>query len=77
MLFPSHVKRTIFCFVYSENHHSSYIYPTLKEEILQPACIAELDSVASPLPVHKDKFCIPFPLEYDNPSDFVEVEINS
>ena len=34
MLFPSHVKRIIFCIVYLENHHSPYIYPTLEEEIL-------------------------------------------
>jgi hypothetical protein len=77
MLFPSHVKRIIFCFVYSENHHLSCIYPTLEEEIFQPACIVDVDSIALPQPVHKDELCFPNPLESDHPSDFVEIEIDS
>jgi hypothetical protein len=77
ILFPSHVKRIIFCFVYSKNHHSPCIYPTLKKEILQLACTTEVSSITLPQHIHKDEFCIPFSLESNNPSDFVDVEIDS
>jgi hypothetical protein len=76
MLFPSHVKRIIFCIVYSKNHHPSCIYPNLEEEILQPY-IVDVDSISSSHLVPKDESCIPIPLEYDHPYDFVEIEIDS
>ena len=76
MLFPLHVKRIIFCFVYSENHHPSCIYPTLEEEILHPYII-DFDSLSLLQPVLKDDSCIPIPLEFDHSSDFVEIEIYS
>jgi hypothetical protein len=66
MLFPSHVKRIIFCFVYSENHHPSCIYPSLEEEILQPACIVDVDSVSLPQPIHKDESVFKFLLNLIN-----------
>jgi hypothetical protein len=46
MLFPSHVKRIIFCFVYSDHHHSSFIYPYLEEEILQPPYVVDVDPIS-------------------------------
>jgi hypothetical protein len=76
ILFPSRVKRIIFCFVYSENHHPSCIYSSLEEEILQP-CIVDVDSVALPQPIHKDDHCISFPLESDQPCDLEKIEIVS
>jgi len=76
MLFPSHVKRIIFCFVYSKNHHPSCIYPSLKEEILQPY-IVDVDSLSSPHPILKDESFIPLPIEYDHSSDFVKIKIDS
>jgi hypothetical protein len=76
ILFPSRVKRIIFCFVYSENHHPSCIYPSLEEEILQP-CIIDVDSVVLPQPIHKDDHCISFPSESDQPCDLEKIEIIS
>jgi hypothetical protein len=43
-LFPSHIKRIILCFVYSDDHHPSFIYPSLEEEDLHTACIVDIDS---------------------------------
>jgi hypothetical protein len=76
MLFPSRIKRIIFCFVYSENHHPYYVYPSLEEEILQPY-IVDVDSISSSQPVSKDESNIPILLESDHPFDFVKIEIDS
>jgi hypothetical protein len=74
MLFPACVKRIIFCFVYSKNHHHSCIYPSLEEQILQPYII-DIDSVVLPQPIHKDDHRISFPLESDQPCDHEKIEI--
>jgi hypothetical protein len=74
--FPSHVKIIILCFVYYEDYHTSFIYPSL-EELLQPACIVDVDSVIFPRPAHKDDHCISFPLESDQPCDLEEIKIVS
>jgi hypothetical protein len=76
ILFPSCVKRIIFCFVYSENHHPSCIYPSLEEEILQP-CIIDVDSIVLPQPIRKDDHRISFPLESNQPCDHEKIEIIS
>jgi hypothetical protein len=76
MLFPSHVKRVIFCFTYSYDHQPTFIYPTLEEKILQPY-VVDVDLISSLHPVPKDEFCIPIHPELDNSSEFVEVEIDS
>jgi hypothetical protein len=76
ILFPSRVKRIIFCFVYSENHHPSCIYSSLEEEIMQ-LCIVYVDSVALPQPIHKDDHCVSFYLESDKPCDLEKIEIVS
>jgi hypothetical protein len=76
MIFPLHVKRIIFCFVYSENHHSSYIYPSL-EGYLQPNYIVDVESVLLPQPVHINEHFISIPLQYDQPCDLEEIEIDS
>jgi hypothetical protein len=65
ILFPSHVKRIILCFVYSDDYQPSFIYPSLEED-LQPACIVDVDSVFLPQLIHKDDHCIQIPLESDN-----------
>ena len=57
VLFPSRVKRINFCFVYSENHYPSCIYPSLEEETQQP-CIVDVDSISLPQPIPKDEICI-------------------
>jgi hypothetical protein len=76
-LFPSHIKRIILCFVYSDDHQPSFIYPSLEEEDLHIACIVDVDSVFSPKPVHKDDLCIQIPLDFDQPCNLTEVETDS
>jgi hypothetical protein len=76
MLFSSRIKRIIFCFVYSENHHPYYVYPSLEEEILQ-SYIVDVDSISPSQPVSKDESNILILLESDHPSDFVKIEIDS
>jgi hypothetical protein len=73
IFFPSHVKRIILCFVYSEDYQPSFIYPCLEED-LQPACIVDVDLVFFPQPVHKNDHCISIPLESDQPCDLEEIE---
>jgi len=76
ILFPSRVKRIIFCFVYSENHYPSCTYSSLEEEILQP-CIADVDSVVLPQPIHRDDQRVSFPSKSEQPCDFEKIEIVS
>jgi hypothetical protein len=77
MLFPSHVKRIIFCFVYSENHHPSCMYPSIEEEYLHTTYIVDVDSVSLPQPIHKDDHCIQIPPEFDQSCNLIEVETDS
>lgn len=78
ILFPSHVKRIILCFVYSEDYHPSFIYPSLEED-LQPACIVDVDSVLLPQLIHKNDQCIQIPSKLDQPckSDLEKIKIDS
>jgi hypothetical protein len=77
MLFPLHVKRIIFCFVYSEDYHPVFIYPSLEEtETPQPYAI-DVDLISSSQLALKNESCIPIPLAFDHFSDFVEIEIDS
>ena len=77
ILFPSRVKRIIFCFVYSENHHPSCIYSSFQEEDMHTAYIVDVDSVPIPYPIHKDDHCIQISLESDQPCNHTEVRIDS
>jgi hypothetical protein len=77
MLFPSHVKRIIFCFVYSDHHHPSFIYPFLEEEILQPPYVVDVDPISLPQPVHKDELCIQISPETDQPYNLEEIKTDS
>jgi hypothetical protein len=77
MLFPLHVKRIIFYFVYSEDYHPVFIYPSLEEiETPQPYAI-DVDLISSSQLALKNESCIPIPLAFDHFSDFVEIEIYS
>jgi hypothetical protein len=76
MLFPLHVKRIIFCFVYSENHYPSCIYPKLEEEILQPY-ILDVDSISSSPSILKNEFCNSIFPDFDKPCDLEEIKIDS
>ena len=77
MLFPSHVKRIIFFFVYLETHHPSCIYLSLEEEDLHTAYIVDVDSVPIPQPAHKDDHFIQISLESDQPCNHTEVRTDS
>jgi hypothetical protein len=74
LLFPSHIKRIILCFVYSDDHQSSFIYPYLEEEDLHTTCIIYVDSVSFPQPIHKDEFYIQIPLESNHSCNLEEIE---
>ena len=45
--FPLHVKRIIFCFVYSNDHKPSGTYPSLEEENLHSSCFIDGDPIPS------------------------------
>jgi hypothetical protein len=45
LLFPSRIKRIILCFVYSDDHQSSFIYPSLEEEDLPSSCVVDVDLI--------------------------------
>jgi hypothetical protein len=75
--FPSHIKRIILCFVYSDDNRPSFIYPSLEEENMPSSCVVDTDLVSSPLPIHKSEICIASPLEIDHPCSPEEVENSS
>ena len=76
MLFPSHVKRIILCFIYSEDYQSSFINPSV-EEYLQPTCIVEGESVYVPQIIYKNEHCTQNPPKSDRPCNFEETKTNS
>ena len=45
--FPLHVKRIIFCFVYSDDHKPSITYPSLEEESPHSSCFIDVDPIPS------------------------------
>jgi hypothetical protein len=65
------------CFVYSDDHKPSFIYPSLEKEDLPSTCVVDVDLVSSPQPIHKDEICIQIPPEFDHPCNLEEVEIDS
>jgi hypothetical protein len=77
MLFPSHVKRIIFCFVYSDDHQPTFVYPSLEEVDLHPPCVVDVNSISLPQPIPKDEFCIQIPSESEHSCNLEEVELVS
>jgi len=75
--FPSHIKRIILCFVYSDDNRPSFIYPSFEEENMPSSCVVDIDLVSSPLSIHKSEIYISSPLEIDHPCSPEEVENNS
>jgi hypothetical protein len=75
--FPSHIKRIILCFVYSDVLKPSFVHPSLDEESIPPSSVVDTDLVPSPLPIHKNEICIASPLEIDHSCSPEEVENNS
>ena len=76
-LFPSHIKRIIFCFVYSDDHQPTFVYPSLEEGNLQRSYVVDVDPISSLQPVHKNEFCIQIPSEFDEPCNLEVVETDS
>ena len=75
ILFPTHVKRIIICFVYSNDYQPSLINPSLEED-LHPACTVNVESVFFPHPIDKDDHCIQFPSKSDQPCNLEEIKID-
>ena len=65
LLFPSHIKRIILCFVYLDDHQPTFVHPSLKEENSQPSYVIDVDHISSPQPAHKDEICIQIISEFD------------
>jgi hypothetical protein len=70
-LFPY---RIILCFVYSDDHQPTFIYPSLQEENLQPPYIVDGDPIYLPQPIHKDEFYIQIPLKSDHSCNLEDIE---
>jgi hypothetical protein len=77
LYFPSHIKRIILCFLYSDDNKPFFIHPSLEEEDMPSSCVVDVDHVPSPHPIHKSEICIASPLEIDHPCSLKEVENNS
>jgi hypothetical protein len=58
LLFPLHVNRIILCFVYSDDHQYPFVYPSLKEEGLQPVCVVDVDYISSPQSIYEYDVCV-------------------
>ena len=76
ILFPSHVKRIILCFIYSEDYQPSFINPSV-EEYLQPTYIIEGESVFVPQLIYKNDLCIQIPSKSDQPCNLEETKTDS
>ena len=67
-----HVKRIIFCFVYSDDHKPLSTYPTLEEENMHSSCVIDVDPIPS-FEIHvQHDIHIPISLEADYSGHLVE-----
>ena len=67
-----HVKRIIFCFVYSDDHKPSGTYSSLEEEIIHSSCFIDVDPIPS-FEIHvQHDIHIPISLEPDYSGHLVE-----
>jgi hypothetical protein len=57
------------CFVYSDEHQPYFIYPSLLEENVHPACVVEVGLETSFLPIEKNEVYISIPPEHTQPRD--------
>jgi hypothetical protein len=74
--FPLHIKRIILCFVYSDDHKPSFVYPSLEEEGIHFACVVDVDHVSSPQPIEKNEVYISIPPEIAHPYSHGNDEID-
>ena len=75
MSFPLQVKRIIFCFIYSNDHKPSSIYPSLEEESIPSSCFIDVDPIPS-FEIHVHDIHIPISLEVDYFGHLVENKAN-
>ena len=73
--FPSHVKRIILCFVYSDDHKHSFVYPSLEEDP-SSSSIVDLDPIFLVEPYEKNDVHIPIFPEHDQPSQLVDSKLD-
>ena len=74
--FPLHVKRIIFCFVYSNDHKPSDTYPSLEEESMHSSYFIDVDPIPS-FEIHvKHDIHIPISLEVDYSGHRVEKKVD-
>ena len=66
LYFPSDIRRIIICFVYSDNHKPSFIYPSLEEEGLHSYWIIYVNHIPSSETHEKDDVHILVYLEPDH-----------
>jgi hypothetical protein len=75
LYFPSHIRRIILCFVYSDDHQPTVVYPSLKEEDLSSSCIIDFDHFPLSKPCEND-VCIQIPPEIDHPYSHVDYKVD-
>src|SRR5713101_6185131 len=74
--FPLHVKRIIFCFVYSDDRKPLGTYPSLEERSLHSSCFIDVDPIPS-FEIHvQHDIHIPISLEPDYSGHLVENKAN-
>jgi hypothetical protein len=76
-IFPSHIKRIIFFFVYLNENQPYFIYPSLLEENFQPSCVVEVGPEPSLQPIENIKVYISITHEHAQPCDHENDEIDS
>ena len=76
ILFPSHVKIIILCFIYYEDYQPCFINPS-GEEYLQPACIVEGELACVPQLIYKNDHCTQIPSKSDQPCKLEETKTDS
>ncbi len=62
------------CFVYSNDHQHTFVYPSLQEESLSHTCVVELDLVSLPQPIYKEELYIQITVEPDHSCNHEEIE---
>jgi hypothetical protein len=75
LYFPSHIRRIILCFVYSDDHQPTVVYPSLKEEDLSSSCIIDFDHFPLSKPCEND-VCIQISPEIDHPYSHVDYKVD-
>jgi hypothetical protein len=68
--FPSYVRRIILCFIYSDDHKPTTVYPSLKEEDMHSSYIVDVNPSPSS-ETYENNFYIQILPEHDQPCNHV------